>query len=382
MPAERLPEGTGGVFAAPRGIALPSEGAPGRGAVSVPAVALRAVYVIGALLLFVFALEVLKAGATGVGPILTTLSADGFANLLGFGWLGAYVALSGSPVAIAGITLFSQDVITDTEAFAILNGARFGASFIVLAIGFLYYLYYYRKSRSASGIFIGVVALLTTLTIWSAAIPIGVLALHEGWLDSVQTSLPGAFSSSLDAVYGPLIDGVRDRVPSLLIFGLGFALLLASFALFDRALPDFQGHSLGVERIKDRLHHPLAMFLLGLITTALTLSVAISLTLLVPLAHKGYVRREEVIPYVMGANIATWVDTLIASLLLDSPHALTIVVTQMAVGAAVSLAVLLIAYGPYSRGVIAVARRVTRSRPEFALFLGAIFLVPLALLVV
>ena len=81
----------------------------------------------------------------------------------------------------------------------------------------------------------------------------------------------------------------------------------------------------------------------------------------------------------MGANISTWLDTMVAGLLLDSPRAFTIVVTQMALATTVSLFILLIAYRPYSSVVIAAARRITRSRWEFALFLSAIFLVPLAL---
>ena len=43
----------------------------------------------------------------------------------------------------------------------------------------------------------------------------------------------------------------------------------------------------------------------------------------------------------MGANISTWVDTLVAALLLETPRAFTIVFTEMAVGAAISLFVLL-----------------------------------------
>jgi hypothetical protein len=81
----------------------------------------------------------------------------------------------------------------------------------------------------------------------------------------------------------------------------------------------------------------------------------------------------------MGANISTWVDTMFAALLLDSPRAFTVVFTQMAVGAFVSLVVLLLLYRPYSRFILAVAHRVTQRRREFAFFLGAIFLVPLAL---
>ncbi len=81
----------------------------------------------------------------------------------------------------------------------------------------------------------------------------------------------------------------------------------------------------------------------------------------------------------MGANISTWVDTMFAALLLDSPRAFTIVFTQMAAGAGVSLLVLLFLYRPYSRIILRIARGVTQQRRQFALFLGAIFLVPLVL---
>ncbi len=346
-----------------------------------PAVTIRSGYVLGAVFLFVLALEVLKTGAGGVKSFLTTFSVDGAANLMGFGWLGAYLVASGSPVAITSVTLFTEGVISDVEAFAMLNGARFGASFIVLLVGFFYYVYYFNKERSATGIFIGVVALLTTFTMYAWVIPLGALTLHQGWFDSLQLSVPGAISGLLESVYGPLVDTADERLRQPVMFVLGIGLLLASFALFDRALPNLRSASDGrMERIRNRLHHPLAMFLLGLVITALTLSVAVSLTLLIPLAHKGYVRREEIIPYVMGANISTWLDTMVAGLLLDSPRAFTIVFTQMALATTVSLFILLIAYKPYSRLILAATRRVTRSRWEFALFLSAIFLVPLALI--
>ena len=83
------------------------------------------------------------------------------------------------------------------------------------------------------------------------------------------------------------------------------------------------------------------------------MSVSISLTLLIPLSLKGYIRRDAIIPYVMGANISTWVDTLVAALLLDTPRAFTIVFTEMVVGARVSLFVLIFLYKPYSRAIIA-----------------------------
>ena len=56
-------------------------------------------------------------------------------------------------------------------------------------------------------------------------------------------------------------------------------------------------------------YRPWFMFAVGLGVTVLTLSVSVSLSLLVPLAARGYIRRENVVPYILGANITTFVDT-------------------------------------------------------------------------
>lgn len=328
------------------------------------------------LFLFVMALQLLKSGAGGLKPILNAVSAHGPANLLGFGWLGAYGVMSGSPVAAISLSLFASDTVSDVEAFAMINGSRLGASFIVLFVGFILYL---THRRTADGLFIGAVALLTAFTLWLPVLPLGIFLLKSGWLDSVRVGTPPGITSIIDIIYDPIVNGAVDHLHRLIVFGLGIALLLAAFAVFDRALPNLEQPSLRVERIRNWLHRPLAMFALGLAITAMTLSVSISLTLLIPLSLKGYVRRDGIIPYVMGANISTWVDTMVAALLLDSPRAFTIVFTEMAVGAMVSLVVLLFFYRPYSRVVLAAAHRVTHSQRGFALFLAGIFLVPLVL---
>jgi hypothetical protein len=169
---------------------------------------LRVVYAAGALLLFILALEVLRAAAGGVADVLSGVSAQGSANIFGFGWLGAYGALSGSPVAAIALSLFAGGTISDSEAFAMLNGSRMGASFIVLFIGFLYYV---SKRRTADGIFIGVVALLTTFTVYAPVVPLGSLVLEQGWLDGVEVSAPGFLVSFTDVAFGPLADEATRR---------------------------------------------------------------------------------------------------------------------------------------------------------------------------
>jgi Na+/phosphate symporter len=340
-------------------------------------VVLRSLYVIVALAVFVFALQTLKAGAGGLKPVLQEIDAHGTANIVGFGWLGSYLVLSGSPVAAIALSLFSKGVLSDTETFAMINGSRMGASFIVLFVGFLYWV---RGKREPDGLYVGAVALLTAFTLWAPVVPLGQLVLREGWFDGVRFGSPGAVNSLVNLIYDPMISRLADHLPRLAMFAVGAGVLLASFSIFDRALPNLEQPGPSFERLSERLQRRYSMFAFGLLVTGMTMSVSLSVTILVPLTLKGYVRRENIIPYVMGANIATWIDTLFAALLLDAPRAFTIVFVEMVTGAGVSLAVLVFFFEPYQRLILRGAHLATRSRRGFAVFLGALFAVPALLL--
>ena len=343
------------------------------------AIGARVAAVIVALALFVLALELLTSGATGADDLLDRLMADGPLNLFGFGWLGAYLMLSGSPVAATSLTLLSGEAISPLESFAMINGSRFGASFMVLFVGFLYYL---RNQRNPDGLYIGVVALLTTFTIYTPSLLFGLLALEQGWFDGVGVGAPPGVAGFIDNSFGGLAERADEILPGLVLFVLGVAVLLASFQLFDRVLPNLEPPGPRLERVLTFFHRPLTMFAMGGLVTLVTLSVSISLTLLVPLSLKGVVRRHGIVPYVMGANITTFIDTLFAAVLLDTPSAVTVVVTQLALTAAVSFAVILLLYRPYQRAILGMAHRLTASRRAFAGFLAAIVLVPGVLLMV
>ncbi|MCH7697516.1 MAG: hypothetical protein IH865_01070 [Chloroflexi bacterium] len=345
----------------------------------VASVALRVLYVALALAIFVLALELLTSGASSAESVLSRLAADGSTNLFGFGWLGAYVMLSGSPVAATSLSLFNGGAISDLESFAMITGSRFGASFMVLLIGFLYYV---RNQRNPDGLYIGVVALLTTFTIYTPSLLMGLVALDQGWFDSIDVGAPPGVATAIQNTGGSVADRAADALPGLLVFVLGAGALLIAFQLFDRVLPNLEPPGPRLERVLAFFHRPLMMFLMGGLVTLLTLSVSISLTLLVPLSMKGVVRRHGIVPYVMGANITTFIDTLFAAVVLDAPRAVTIVVVQMVLTAAISVVVLVLVYQPYQTAILGLAHRLTANRRSFVAFLAVIFLVPGVLLAV
>lgn len=338
---------------------------------------LRAAEALGGIFLFIFALQIIKTGARAVVPLLDNLDIEGPLNSLGFGWFGAYLALSGSPVAAIGTTLLAGGVLDEREAFAVIGGSRMGASFIVLAVGFVLYL---TRKRNADGLSIGVVSLVTTFTTQGPAVILGLISLHYGWLDRVQFAPPPGVLDWIDRVYGRPVSEINGVLPAWGVFLAGVCVLLGSFALFDRALPQLEAGSPGFERLLRRLDSRWLVFGMGCAVTAMTLSVSISLTLLVPLSLKGYFRREQVIPYVMGANITTFIDTLAGALVLGGAAAFTVVLTEMTAVAFVSGTILLLAYGPYSRAILAVSGRVTHSQRNLAVFLAVIVAVPLLLI--
>ncbi len=332
---------------------------------------------VAGLAVFILALELLKKGAAGIAPLFQSLHVDGVWDSLGMGWLMAYVVLSGSPVAAISLTLYSGQVISDIQAFAMITGSRLGASFIVLFIGFLYYL---RGHQRVASISIGVLSLLVTATVYLPAMALGYASLTYGWLDRVQFGRPGALNSVIDVVYDPVVNWLAASLPRWALFILGILTLLTAFQVFDKALPEVNPESTGFQRIADLIYRPQVMLLLGLAVTSITLSVSVSLSILVPLSARGYIRRENLIPYVMGCNISTFIDTLFAALLLNTPRAFTIVLTEMLSVAVLSLLILVLMYRPYQAAVERLLEWTLRDRRTLALFVLLMTLVPLGLL--
>ena len=340
-------------------------------------VAVKLLTTVAGLAVFILALELLKKGAAGIAPLFQSLHVDGVWDSLGMGWLMAYVVLSGSPVAAISLTLYSGQVISDIQAFAMITGSRLGASFIVLFIGFLYYL---RGHQRVASISIGILSLLVTATVYLPAMALGYASLTYGWLNRVQFGRPGALNSVIDVVYDPIVNWLAANLPRWALFILGILTLLTAFQIFDKALPEVNPESTGFQRIADLVYRPQVMLLLGLAVTSITLSVSVSLSILVPLSARGYIRRENLIPYVMGCNISTFIDTLFAALLLNTPRAFTIVLTEMLSVAVLSLLILLLMYGPYQAAIERLLEWTLRDRRTLGLFILMMTLVPLGLL--
>lgn len=334
----------------------------------------KALLFVPAMFLFVLAIQLLKTGASAVGP-----SIEGqfpFANPLstmGTGWLGAYFVLSGSPVAATTISLFGAGSVTKLETLSMLSGSRLGASFIVLVTGFLYAVRH--KRSKGEGLSIGIQAMTMTAVQYLPGMILAYVLLKAGTLDGVNLHASGELNAVLSALWGPLVDLAKEHLPGWALFLAGLATILVSFNLLDRVLPHVDSDSTASRR-RSWLKHPWTMFLLGCLVATLTLSVSVALTVLVPLAVKGYVKRDEALPYIMGANITTLADTLVVAMLQPGPDAARIVLAEAIGVTIVSLVVLVFFYKPVKRNVLALGDWLVVSNRRLGGFVTALFVIP------
>jgi len=337
-------------------------------------VALKLATFAAALFLFVLAIQLMKEGAKALAPTLE--DSPLFSNAvstLGFGWLGAYIVLSGSPIAAVALSLYVGGATTQLQTFTMLSGSRLGASFVVLLVGFLYALRNRGRNRGES-IGMGVLALSLTAIVYVPGMLIGYAVLKSGVLGGIHWSASSDVLSIVDVIWGPAVDLITG-LPGWTLLPIGLGLILLAFRLLDNVLPQLDGERHGGGK-GSWMKRPWPMFGLGCLVATLTLSVSVALTLLVPLASRGYITRRESIPYIMGANITTLADTLVAAMILGNPVAVQIVLAEAIAVSIVSLFYLAVLYGPLTRGIMALDEWVVSTNRRLWFFVAILFVLP------
>lgn len=334
------------------------------------------------LALFLFAVQLLgTATETAAVPLerLFDQYVVGDGPALGVSWLATYALTNGSVVAALSVSLFRTGILTAAQLFLMVAGSRLGGAAIVVLVGALDYVQKRRYSLGkATGL--GTLTFLLTHSIYLPATAVGYLSLP--WL---RVLLAGV-GQRLHVTYHPLaaLEPVTTALVDAIGVGPGLAVavivLFGSLHLFDRVLRRVDTDWLR-ERVFRRFRRKWASFVVGVLVTGATTSVAFSLGVVVPLYNRGYLARREVVPYVLGANVGTLADTVVVAVLLRSPAGVTIVVALLALGVLVTLGALLW-FEPYLRAVETVHVRLVEDRRYFLGFVVSLVVVPLALAVV
>ncbi len=328
---------------------------------------------------FILGIQLMKNVASLVGPLLQTVLGrftDTAWHALAFGWLSAYAVLSGSPVAAMALSFYATGYLTAETTFFMIMGSRLGAAFIVLVIGAVAVA---RGKPREKALAMGVLSFLVTYSIYIPAILFGWILIRLGAHTWIEIPTPSALLDYINRYFNPIVAWIVDRFVPFLAFLIAAVAIYAGLALFDKAFGQREVQELKSPRMHRYLKHPAVAFAVGALVTLASTSVSLSFGLLVPLYLNGYIDRREIVPYMMGANITTFIDTLIAAFLFGGGIAANIVFIEMASVTLFSI-VALSGYGRYSRAIDRAYTWIFHRNWALAGFVILLFAVPLTFL--
>jgi Na+/phosphate symporter len=330
-----------------------------------------------ALYLFVGALQLMKTGAASLsilqeGGILVANAG----STLGLGWLGALLVLSGSPIAATSLTLVAGGGLSELQGFTMLTGSRLGAAFVVLVTAVIFAVRAPDGERRAP-ITTAMFALFATALVYVPAAFIGAALLRWDTFHSIDFSLPQSFVDLIDVAYGWIVDPAEGW-PAALVFLGGLGCLLVAFKLIDTVLPPLD--STGLQKRSHWMLRKWPMFLIGCAVALVTMSVSVALALLVPLVAKRYVKVQDTLPYILGANITTLGDTMLAAFALDSPEAVRIVLAEVIATTALTLVLLTFFYMQVLKAMWHLQVLSGRTPQRLIAFTAVLFAIPIAII--
>lgn len=334
---------------------------------------------VSGIFFFILGIQLMKDVAGLIGPLLESVLGrftDTPWHALSFGWLSAYAVLSGSPVAAMALSFYDAGYLGADTTFFMIMGSRLGAAFIVIVIGAVAVA---RGKPREKALAMGVLSFLVTYSIYLPAILLGWFLMRLRAYEWVVLPTPTALLDLIHRLFEPIVILLVTRLPPIVAFLAAAGAIYAGLALFDKAFGQREVQELKSPRMHRYLRHPAVAFAIGALVTLGSTSVSLSFGLLVPLYLNGYIDRKEIVPYMMGANITTFIDTLIAGFLYGGGIAANIVFIEMASVTIFSLIALAL-YGSYTRAIDVAYTFIFHRNWALILFIALLFAVPLALL--
>lgn len=341
----------------------------------------RVLLATGSILLFVFGLQLLGDSTQALAETLrgiVRMLVTGDVSSLGAGWLLAYLVLNGATSAAIGIAFLESGIIDTLNAFMFISGSRLGATFIVIFIGILEYLQG-KNDDLRDSCSIGLLQFLTTYAVYIPAIILGYISLQLFDLSFLRVQAPPAFNYGLDLVFGPFTSALSGLLSPPLLFLASVGILVGSLRLFDRSFKGIGEEKFRSRYVRFRLTNKWAAFAAGSLITLVTTSVALSVGIIVPLYNRGYFKRREIIPYLMGANLTTMISSIMAAAVIESARAMQVSLVLSAAVLLVTVAALIF-YSHVYRGIQKAFNTLMLNNTYLYTFTAMLVLVPLILI--
>ena len=196
----------------------------------------------------------------------------------------------------------------------------------------------------------------------------------------VRASWLNAVPDILDVIT-PWVHPLLEHIPAWTGLLLGVGMLVAALLGIERYMTEIFSMPTSWNLIRATFRKPMRVFLAGFVFTVLVPSTSVMVSLLVPLAGSGVILADYyILPYILGANIGTVFDVMIAAIATGDPVSLGVWLVHLSInviGALIFFPLL----DPFSRLVRWTAEKIAESPRLTLIITVAIHVVPLLMII-
>lgn len=281
-----------------------------------------AVYIVGALLLFLFSVELMVASvqhlSEDVAQSILLATSNPFVGLF-IGLLITAILQSSSTTTALVVAFVVSGSLTLQSAVPIIMGANVGTTItcMIVSLGFINRKKEFKRAVAA-GSFHVFFNILTMVVLFP-------LEYYYGFLSDISYRIADYFfDPSVQAIQQTVQPGYVDKLTAFLlslvphpfvISGIAVLLLFLSIVLFRRLISDLLKASSPEAFARFFFFNPWKSFGWGLLTTAAIRSSTITTSVVVPIVAKKIATLRQAAPFVVGANVGTTITAFIAAAL-------------------------------------------------------------------
>jgi sodium-dependent phosphate cotransporter len=300
------------------------------------------------------------------------------------GWIGTALLHSSGAFDSIIVAFTSSGVMPINLAVATIIGAEIGTTVTPFLISLLGHMRGGRRLTASFNVTMSHVLynLFTLMIFYPLELYTGVftnIAL-QGKDFFIKAAWLNAFPDIID-VTTPWVDVLLGFIPSWAGLILGGVLLIAALMALEKYMTAIFSIPRSWNLIRATFTKPVRAFMAGFLFTVLVPSTTVMVSLLVPLASSGAILADYyILPYILGANIGTVFDVMIAALATGDSISLGVWLVHLAInltGALLFIPIL----KPFSMLVRYTAEKIASSRRMALLVAVAFHTLPVVVVV-
>jgi solute carrier family 34 (sodium-dependent phosphate cotransporter) len=291
------------------------------------------------LYLFILSIELIKKTSLTLAPDIKLFLTQNLHPIkaVAIGWFTTSIVQSSGAVGSVMATFIGNNLITLPTTVYILIGASFGTSITALIISFITESKQKRDFRH--GFEIGLCYAIYSALLVAIVFPLEFFfQLFSKTSFFLATQLGEKMSfikvpNIIEIITSPIINPIFNRNNKALILLLAFITLLIALRYLSKSIIEvFGGEENARKFINKYFDSKYKAYFIGLTLTAIVFSSSITIGLLVPLAVSRLISLKKAIPFILGADLGTFTDLILVSLIIGKTSSLAVALTVMLFG--------------------------------------------------